>query len=62
MSVSSSRTEPQSSGAFVAFLKRLHFYIGVFVGPFMLVAALSGIVYALTPQIEDSLYAHALHT
>jgi uncharacterized iron-regulated membrane protein len=62
MSASSSRTEPQSSGAFVAFLKRLHFYIGVFVGPFMLVAALSGIVYALTPQIEDTLYAHALYT
>lgn len=50
------------SGAFVAFLKRLHFYIGMFVGPFLLVAALSGVVYVLTPQIEDSLYARALHT
>ncbi|SHM98744.1 Uncharacterized iron-regulated membrane protein [Pseudomonas asturiensis] len=62
MSASFSSPEPRRSGAFVAFLKRLHFYIGVFVGPFMLVAALSGVVYALTPQIEESLYAHALHT
>ncbi|ALU60775.1 hypothetical protein ACA40_13225 [Pseudomonas syringae pv. lapsa] len=62
MSASFSSPEPRPSGAFVAFLKRLHFYIGVFVGPFMLVAALSGVVYALTPQIEDSLYARALHT
>lgn len=50
-----------SSGAFVALIKRLHFYIGLFVGPFILVAALSGVVYALTPQIEDQLYADALH-
>lgn len=51
-----------SSGAFVALVKRLHFYIGLFIGPFILVAALSGVVYALTPQIEKYLYAHALHT
>lgn len=51
-----------SSGAFVALTKRLHFYIGLFIGPFILVAALSGVIYALTPQIEKQLYAHALHT
>lgn len=43
-------------------LKRLHFYIGLFVGPFLFVAALSGVLYALTPQIESRLYDHALHT
>jgi uncharacterized iron-regulated membrane protein len=43
-------------------MKRLHFYIGLFIGPFILVAALSGVVYALTPQIENQLYAHVLHT
>ncbi len=42
-------------------LRRLHFYIGLFVGPFLLVAALSGIGYALTPQIEARIYASALH-
>lgn len=46
----------------VALLKRLHFYVGLFIGPFLLVAALSGVLYALTPQIEDHLYADALHT
>ena len=45
-----------------ALLGRLHFYIGLFVGPFLLVAALSGVLYALTPQIENRLYDHALHT
>ena len=53
---------PPASGAFVALTKRLHFYIGLFVGPFILIAALSGLVYALTPQIENRLYAHALHS
>lgn len=43
-------------------LKRLHFYIGLFVGPFLLVAALTGVLYALTPQIEEHLYADALHS
>lgn len=51
-----------SSGAFVALVKRLHFYIGLFIGPFILVAALSGVVYALTPQLEKQLYAQALHS
>jgi uncharacterized iron-regulated membrane protein len=51
-----------SQGAFFALIKRLHFYIGLFVGPFILVAALSGLIYALTPQIEDLVYAEVLHS
>lgn len=35
---------------------RLHFYAGVLVGPFLLVAALTGTAYALTPQLESWLY------
>jgi uncharacterized iron-regulated membrane protein len=46
----------------VALVKRLHFYVGLFVGPFLLVAALSGVLYALTPQIEERLYADVLHS
>ena len=46
----------------LAFLTRLHFYIGLLVGPFLLTAALSGILYALTPQIEDWVYRHELYT
>jgi uncharacterized iron-regulated membrane protein len=52
-----------ASGAeFKAFITRLHFYIGLCVGPFLLVAALTGTLYALTPQIEESIYALTLRT
>jgi uncharacterized iron-regulated membrane protein len=34
-------------------LLRLHFYVGIFVGPFILVAALTGLLYTLTPQLEQ---------
>jgi uncharacterized iron-regulated membrane protein len=46
----------------LALLIRLHLYVGLLVGPFILVAALSGLVYALTPQLEDRLYAEQLYT
>jgi uncharacterized iron-regulated membrane protein len=49
------------SGWFGQLLLRLHFYAGVLVGPFILVAALSGAVYALTPAIEQVVYRHELH-
>jgi uncharacterized iron-regulated membrane protein len=39
---------------------RLHFYVGVFVGPFLLVAATSGALYALSPQLEPLLYDREL--
>jgi len=41
-------------------LLRLHFYAGIFIGPFILVAALSGALYSLTPQIEQAVYAKQL--
>ena len=44
------------------FLLRMHFYIGLFVGPFIFVAALTGLLYVLTPQIEAWLYRDALFT
>ena len=43
-------------------LRRLHFYVGLFVGPFIFIAAFSGTLYVATPQLEDALYHHALHT
>lgn len=46
----------------LALLIRLHLYVGLFVGPFIFIAALSGLVYALTPQLEDRLYAEQLYT
>lgn len=43
-------------------LRRLHFYVGIFVGPFIFFAALTGTLYVATPQLENALYRHALHT
>lgn len=48
-------------GAHRAFFLRLHFYAGLFVGPFLLVAALSGGLYAVAPSIEQLVYRHYLH-
>src|SRR6476661_3877516 len=51
---------PEGSGWFRAFLLRLHFYAGILAGPFLLVAALSGGLYAIAPQIEQAVYAKEL--
>ncbi|KQQ51371.1 PepSY domain-containing protein [Plantibacter sp. Leaf314] len=51
----------QSRGWFPQLLLRLHFYAAIFVGPFILVAATSGALYALTPQLEQLVYAEQLH-
>jgi uncharacterized iron-regulated membrane protein len=48
--------------ALLALLSRLHFYLGLFIGPFILLAALSGTLYVLTPQLESRLYAHLIFT
>ena len=41
-------------------LRRLHFYAGLFVGPFLVVAALTGALYVFTLQLEREVYAEAL--
>ncbi len=56
------RSAAATGGALRAFILRLHFYIGLFIGPFIFVAALTGLLYVVTPQIEDRLYADALYT
>ncbi len=50
-----------SRAAWVHLLRRLHFFIGLFVGPFILVAALTGTLYVATPQLENLMYRQALH-
>jgi uncharacterized iron-regulated membrane protein len=42
-------------------LLRLHFYAGILIGPFLLVAAVTGLLYTATPQIEAVVYRHELH-
>ncbi|WP_254879062.1 PepSY domain-containing protein [Streptomyces sp. NA04227] len=43
-----------------ALLLRLHFYAGVLVAPFLLVAALSGLAYTATPQLDRLVYDQEL--
>ncbi|SCL25634.1 Uncharacterized iron-regulated membrane protein [Micromonospora nigra] len=45
---------------FTALLTRLHFYAGVLVAPFLLVAALTGLAYTITPQLDRALYGDQL--
>ncbi|MFC4148695.1 PepSY-associated TM helix domain-containing protein [Micromonospora mangrovi] len=41
-------------------LLRLHFYAGILVAPFLLVAALTGLAYTVTPQLDRALYGDQL--
>lgn len=56
------RERAAGRSAWLALITRLHFYIGLFVGPFILVAAVTGTLFVLTPQIENLLYADQLRT
>ncbi|WP_346425971.1 PepSY-associated TM helix domain-containing protein [Williamsia sp. 1135] len=41
---------------------RLHFYAGLFIAPFLIVAAISGGLYAIAPTAEQWVYRDVLHT
>ncbi|MBY6351624.1 PepSY-associated TM helix domain-containing protein [Rhodococcoides corynebacterioides] len=41
---------------------RLHFYAGVVVAPFILIAAVTGGLYAIAPTLENVVYRDLLHT
>ncbi|GIG59917.1 membrane protein [Longispora fulva] len=43
-------------------LRRLHFYAGLLVAPFLIVAAVSGLAYSVAPQIDDILYSDVLYS
>ncbi|MFI5492387.1 PepSY-associated TM helix domain-containing protein [Actinoplanes sp. NPDC051859] len=51
---------PRTTGGFSALLLRLHFYAGILVAPFLLVAALTGLAYVFAPQVERIIYADEL--
>lgn len=40
---------------------RLHFYAGVLIAPFLVVAAVTGLAFVFTPQLDDLVYAEELH-
>jgi len=48
--------------AVLPLLRRLHFYIGLFIAPFIFMAALTGTLYVMTPQLENALYHQQLFT
>ena len=43
-----------------AILTRVHFYAGLFVAPFLLIVALSGALYAMSPTLERLVYTDQL--
>lgn len=45
-----------SRTALRSFIQRIHFYGGMFVGPFILIAALTGCLYAVAPSLEKVVY------
>src|SRR5438045_3682366 len=49
---------PGRPAPFRPLVLRLHFYAGVLVAPFLLVAAVTGLLYAGSFQAEKILYAH----
>ncbi len=51
---------PRARRWLVPLLLRIHFFAGILVGPFILVAAVSGALYVITPQLERVVYAHEL--
>ncbi|MBU2412974.1 MAG: PepSY domain-containing protein, partial [Gammaproteobacteria bacterium] len=56
------KASESASNAMLLLITRLHFYIGLFVGPFIFVAALTGTLYVITPQIENAIYKDVLTT
>lgn len=55
------RSPARTGKLLFALFSRLHLYIGFFIGPFILIAALSGIAYLLSPPLEEWLYHDTLY-
>jgi uncharacterized iron-regulated membrane protein len=54
-------SRPGSRPGLRPLLLRLHFYAGILVAPFLVIAAVTGLLYALTPQLDAALYGGQLH-
>lgn len=50
-----------SASPWRALLLRLHFYAGVFVAPFLVVAAVTGLAFVFSPQLDGVVYDQELH-
>jgi len=58
--VPASASSRSNRAALLMLLKRIHLYIGLFIGPFIFIAALTGVLYVVTPQLENHWYANLL--
>ncbi|QSE92009.1 PepSY domain-containing protein [Rhodococcus pseudokoreensis] len=47
--------------SFRPLIMRLHFYAGILVAPFLIIATISGLLYALAPSVEQLVYRDLLH-
>lgn len=45
----------------IPLLRRLHFYVGILVAPFLILVALTGLAYAFTPQLDAMVYGEQLY-
>ncbi|MGB3603749.1 MAG: PepSY domain-containing protein [Gordonia sp. (in: high G+C Gram-positive bacteria)] len=54
--------DPSTRVGVVRLVRRLHFYAGVLIAPFLLIAAVTGALYALATTAEQVVYRHQLHS
>ncbi|MGW6732439.1 PepSY-associated TM helix domain-containing protein [Streptomyces sp. NPDC055013] len=52
--------ERRTRSGWLLLLTRLHFYAGILVAPFLLVAALTGLAYTAVPQLDQFVYSEQL--
>ncbi|PTR31723.1 putative iron-regulated membrane protein [Rhodococcus sp. OK519] len=59
--VRSGSNDSSPPGALRRLVLRLHFYAGIFVAPFLVIAAISGGLYAIAPTLEQFVYRDYLY-
>ncbi len=52
---------PPARPTLLPLVRRLHFYAGVLVAPLLVIAAVTGLLYAFTPQWDELAYGEQLH-
>lgn len=57
---SAASPRPSTSTWLYALFRRIHFYAGILVAPFIFIAAATGALYAVAPQAEKMIYSHVL--
>ncbi|GAA1536119.1 PepSY domain-containing protein [Dactylosporangium maewongense] len=53
--------QPARTWSVVPLLTRLHFYAGILVAPLLVIAALTGLLFVFTPQLDSIVYDKELH-